>query len=207
MNGVDTEHLCVGDWVEPWDPEDPADIEACERKLEFSISWFADLVYFGHYPASMVAQLGDRLPQPTAEESALLRGSNDFYGMNLYCAHYIRHKEGPAHEYDFAGNLDILPQNKAGDSIGPETQSAWLRPNPSGLRSMLNWLSKRYGNPRIFITENGTSIKDENDMPLEELLEDDFRVWYYEEYIGAVADAVSLDGVDVIGYMAWSLLE
>ena len=31
-----------GDWVEPWDESDPKDVEACERKLEFSISWFAD---------------------------------------------------------------------------------------------------------------------------------------------------------------------
>lgn len=28
-----------GDWVEPWDPNDPQDVEACARKLEFSIAW------------------------------------------------------------------------------------------------------------------------------------------------------------------------
>lgn len=70
-----------GDWVEPWDPEEPKDVEACERKLEFAISWFADPVYFGEYPASMRKQLGDRLPQFTEEEKALVKGSNDFYGM------------------------------------------------------------------------------------------------------------------------------
>src|SRR5690606_35545146 len=26
-----------GDWMDPWDPEDPRDVEAAERKLEFSI--------------------------------------------------------------------------------------------------------------------------------------------------------------------------
>ena len=70
-----------GDWVEPWDPEEPKDVEACERKLEFAISWFGDPVYFGEYPASMRKQLGDRLPQFTEEEKALVKGSNDFYGM------------------------------------------------------------------------------------------------------------------------------
>ncbi|KAG9880984.1 putative beta-glucosidase, partial [Aureobasidium melanogenum] len=54
-----------GDWVEPWDPEDPKDIEACQRKLEFSIAWFADPVYHGDYPQSMRKQLGDRLPKFT----------------------------------------------------------------------------------------------------------------------------------------------
>lgn len=70
-----------GDWVEPWDPEEPKDVEACERKLEFAISWFADPIYFGEYPASMRKQLGDRLPHFTEEEKALVKGSNDFYGM------------------------------------------------------------------------------------------------------------------------------
>jgi beta-glucosidase len=70
-----------GDWVEPWDSDEPKDVEACERKLEFAISWFADPVYFGKYPASMRKQLGDRLPEFTEEEKALVQGSNDFYGM------------------------------------------------------------------------------------------------------------------------------
>ncbi|KXS96639.1 hypothetical protein AC578_6908 [Pseudocercospora eumusae] len=70
-----------GDWVEPWDPADSADVEACERKLEFSIGWFAGPVYHGDYPASMREQLGVRLPEFTAEEKTLVQGSNDFYGM------------------------------------------------------------------------------------------------------------------------------
>jgi beta-glucosidase len=41
-----------GDWTEPWDPADSEDIEACERKLEFSIAWFGDPIYRGEYPAS-----------------------------------------------------------------------------------------------------------------------------------------------------------
>lgn len=41
-----------GDMVEPWDPNDPRDVDACERKLEFSIAWFADPIYHGDYPES-----------------------------------------------------------------------------------------------------------------------------------------------------------
>ena len=44
-----------------------------------------------------------------------------------------------------AGNLDLLMTNKAGTAIGPETQSAWLRPHPLGFRKLLKWLSDRYG--------------------------------------------------------------
>lgn len=196
-----------GDWTEPYDPSNPADVEACDRKIEFAISWFADPVYFGKYPDSMRAQLGDRLPTFTPEESALVKGSNDFYGMNHYCANYIRAKTTPPAEDDFAGNLDILMENREGESIGPETQSVWLRPNPPGFRKLLKWLSDRYGRPPIYVTENGTSLKGENDMGREQILEDDFRCEYFEGYIRAMADAREKDGVDVRGYMAWSLME
>ncbi|PYI23035.1 glycoside hydrolase [Aspergillus violaceofuscus CBS 115571] len=196
-----------GDWAEPWDPANPADVEACTRKIEFAISWFADPIYHGKYPDSMVRQLGDRLPAWTAEDRALVHGSNDFYGMNHYCANYIRAKTGAPDPTDTAGNLEILLQNKAGEWIGPETQSAWLRPCALGFRKLLKWLSDRYGQPKIYVTENGTSLKGENDLPVDQLLRDEFRVQYFRDYIAAMADAYTLDGVDVRAYMAWSLMD
>jgi beta-glucosidase len=72
---------------------------------------------------------------------------------------------------------------------------------------LLGWLSKRYNHPKIYCTENGTSLKGENDLPLEKILEDDFRADYFRGYIGALADAVEKDGVDVRAYLAWSLMD
>ncbi|CAI4213865.1 unnamed protein product [Parascedosporium putredinis] len=34
-----------GNWSEPWDAEDPADVEAAQRAIEFEIAWFADPLY------------------------------------------------------------------------------------------------------------------------------------------------------------------
>lgn len=206
-NGGEIGITLNGDAVYPWDPEDPLDVAAAERKLEFSIAWFADPVYFGHYPASMVTQLGDRLPKFTPEESALVKGSNDFYGMNHYTANYIRHLTTPPLEDDFLGNLETLFISKSGDCIGPETQSFWLRPNPQGFRDLLGWLTKRYGKPKIYCTENGTSLKGENDLPREQILDDEFRAEYFRGYVGALAKAVEEDGVDVRAYLAWSLMD
>ncbi|RMD44884.1 hypothetical protein DV735_g355, partial [Chaetothyriales sp. CBS 134920] len=199
-----------GDWAEPWDAEDPEDVKACERRLEFAISWFSDPIYFGHYPQSMIDQLGDRLPTFTPEESALLKGSNDFYGMNTYTANYIKHKpasSGPPALDDYSGHLEILQHDKTGRSIGPETQSPWLRPCAPGFRKLLNWLSHRYGRPVIYVTENGTSIKGESKLSSTEILQDNFRLQYFRDYITAMAEAVAEDGVDCRGYMAWSLLD
>ncbi|KAJ9648276.1 hypothetical protein H2199_001129 [Coniosporium tulheliwenetii] len=196
-----------GDWNEPWDASDPADIEACERRLEFIIGWFADPIYFGHYPASMKQQLGDRLPDFTPEEAELIKGTNDFYGMNHYCTNYIRHRSDPADANDFGGNVDVLQENKAGEAIGPPTQAPWLRPYAQGFRKLLKWISDRYGRPKIYVTENGTCILGENDKSRDEILEDEFRVWYFRTYVQAMAEAVGVDGVDVRGYLAWSLLD
>ncbi|KAK5558312.1 hypothetical protein LTR46_003561 [Exophiala xenobiotica] len=200
-----------GDWAEPWDPDDEQDRIACDRKIEFSICWFADPVYFGRYPESMVKQLGSRLPTFTDEESKLLAGSNDFYGMNHYCANYIRHRDGweeaEVDPHDFSGNLDILMEDKQGNIIGPETQSLWLRPHAPGFRKLMKWLSDRYGRPKIYVTENGTSIKGENDLSMEDILQDDFRLEYFRSYITAMAEAVAEDGCDCRGYMAWSLMD
>jgi beta-glucosidase len=155
----------------------------------------------------MREQLGDRLPRFTEAEVALVKGSNDFYGMNHYCADYIKHIDGEPATDDTSGNVEFLKINKSGERIGPETQSSWLTPYPLGFRKLLNWISERYGRPTIYVTENGTSLKGENDLPMDQLLEDDFRAQFFQDYISAMADAYTLDNVDVRGYMAWSLLE
>lgn len=133
----------LGDWAEPFDADDPLDVAAAERKLEFATAWFGDPIYLGKYPDTMRAQLGDRLPEWTADEVALVKGSNDFYGMNHYTANYIKHLTTPPSEDDFLGNLETGFVNSKGDVIGPETQSVWLRPNSEGFRKLLIWLSKR----------------------------------------------------------------
>lgn len=196
-----------GDGTYPWDPEDPKDVEAADRKIEFSICWFADPIYFGKYPDSMRKQLGDRLPTFTDEERELVLGSNDFYGMNHYTANYVKHKTGEPPEDDFLGNLETLFYSKSGECIGEETQSFWLRPNPQGFRNLIVWLSKRYGYPPIYVTENGTSIKAEDNLKPPEILDDEFRVKYFNDYVNAMAEAVSEDGCNVKGYMAWSLMD
>jgi len=197
----------TGDWVEPWDADDPKDVEACERKLEFSIAWFSDPIYKGEYPASMREQLGDRLPTWSEEDRKLVLGSNDFYGMNHYTADYIKHLDTPAEPDNFNGNLDTLKENKQGEAIGPETQSPWLRPCPHGFRKLMKWISDRNGRPIMYVTENGTSLKGENEKSMEEILEDDFRLKYYQDYVTAMAEAHTFDNVDVRGYMAWSLMD
>lgn len=156
----------------------------------------------------MKKQLGSRLPEFTEDEISNIKGSNDFYGMNHYCSHYIRSlAPNPASKDDIEGNLECLPYNKEGKYISPETNCPWLWPYAPGFRALLGWISERYNYPNILVTEFGTSIKGETDLPVEGILQDEFRVNYFRTYIQAMAEAVAQDGVNVFGALCWSLMD
>ena len=77
------------DWTEPGSSKQ-IDIDAATRANEWWLAWFTDPIWLGHYPASMVAKLGDRLPTFTPQEQAKLRGSADFFGLNHYGSRFAR---------------------------------------------------------------------------------------------------------------------
>lgn len=195
-----------GNFSEPWDVDDPLDVAAAQRALEFEVAWFADPVHkTGDYPPSMRAQLGDRLPEFTEEESKLVLGSSDFYGMNSYTTFFVRHKDTPPHVDDHSGNVEKLDVNKSGISRGPASDTYWLRTNPTGFRKLLNWIWSRYKVP-IYITENGTTAKGETE-PSDAVLNDTFRCEFFEGYVGAIARAVKEDGVDIRSYFGWTFTD
>ncbi|XP_057418437.1 beta-glucosidase 40-like [Lotus japonicus] len=67
------------------------DIEAAQRAQDFQLGWFLDPLMFGDYPSSMRSRVGSRLPKFSPSESASLKGSIDFVGINHYTTFYARH--------------------------------------------------------------------------------------------------------------------
>lgn len=63
-----------------------ADKQAAQNKLDREFGWIVDPLFTGRYPASMRGALGDELPKFTEEQKALLKGSIDFIGINIYTA-------------------------------------------------------------------------------------------------------------------------
>ncbi|KAJ0416429.1 glycoside hydrolase superfamily [Aspergillus carlsbadensis] len=196
-----------GDYFEPWDSSDPADHEAAERRMEFCIGWFANPIMLAQdYPATMRAQLGARLPTFTEAEFALLREAEvDFYGMNYYTAQFARHRETPAPDTDYLGNIDEYQEDKDGVSIGELSGIDWLRAAPKCFRKHLVRIYGRYRKP-IYVTENGCPCPGEEGMMKEECVKDGYRQRYFSDHLDALAQAVE-GGVEVAGYFAWSLMD
>lgn len=70
---------------------------------------------------------------------------------------------------------------------------------PEGFRFVLRQLAENYGNPPMYITENGVSDYG--------ALNDDDRIHYYREYLKEMLNAIYKDGVNIQGYILWSLLD
>jgi beta-glucosidase len=50
---------------------------AAQTKMDFAVGWFADPIYLGRYPQSMIDRLQDRLPRFTPEEIELVKDSSE----------------------------------------------------------------------------------------------------------------------------------
>ena len=193
------------DWRHP-KTDTPADRAAAQRSLEFFLAWFTDPLYRGDYPAVMRERLGDRLPTFTEEEKALIRGSSDFFGLNHYNTMYASDvPEGEEVENYVYANGGIFADQQVALTADPAwelTDMQWPVV-PWGLRELLIWISERYGNPPIYITENGCATPD---TVANGTCADPRRRAYLEGYIAAVHEAIGR-GADVRGYFVWSLLD
>ncbi|KAJ7082523.1 beta-glucosidase 1B [Mycena crocata] len=190
-----------GDWQMPYD-DNPENVDAAQHALDVAIGWFADPIYLGHYPPYMQQMLGNRLPQFTATELAVVKGSSDFYGMNTYTTNLCR----AGGDDEFQGLVDYTFTRPDGSQLGTQAHCAWLQDYPEGFRALLNYLWKRYRMP-IYVTENGFAVMNESEMPKDVAVKDTDRVNYYRGVTASLQSAINDDEVDVRGYLAWSLLD
>lgn len=94
-----------------------------------------------------------RLPELSADEIELIRGSYDFLGLNHYTTKLISHKNISAEDpTSIAKDTAVLQE---ADPEWPKTVADWMNPVPWGFRKLLIWLKNEYDNPPIYITENG----------------------------------------------------
>ncbi|XP_049837160.1 myrosinase 1-like isoform X1 [Schistocerca gregaria] len=172
------------------------DLEAAERRLQFDAGLYAHPIFSqdGDYP-TIVRQRVDansaaegrprsRLPTFTEEEISYLRGSSDFFGVNHYFTTMVT-----------SGESGVSPSKRRDSGV----VSVNVGQFPWAFRNLLNWIANEYPGYPIIVTENGlANVGGLNDTD---------RMNYLTSYLTALLQAVNIDGVPVIGYTAWSLMD
>ncbi|XP_063629966.1 lactase/phlorizin hydrolase-like [Cydia splendana] len=138
-----------------------------------------------------------RLPELTEEEIALVKGASDFYGVNHYTSILVSASDYKE-EHPVPGQMDDADAGMFVPDEWPKSASVWLNQAPRSLYNALTDVHKRYSSPEIYVTENGWSSHGG--------LQDDDRVRYYRAALADLLDVLD-EGVQLKGYMAWSLMD
>uniref|UniRef100_A0ABI7XRV2 Lactase like n=1 Tax=Felis catus TaxID=9685 RepID=A0ABI7XRV2_FELCA len=174
------------DWGEPMDINSPKDIEAAERYLQFCLGWFANPIYAGDYPQVMKDRIGkksaeqgldmSRLPVFSLQEKSYIKGTSDFLGLGHFTTRYITERNYPSRQGpSYHNDRDLV---ELVDPNWPDLGSTWPQSVPWGFRRLLHFAQTQYGNPPIYVTENGASQK----LHCTQLC-DEWRIQYLKGYI------------------------
>jgi beta-glucosidase len=166
-----------------------ADIAAAERLGTYWNNAFPDPQCRGEYPPSMRAAI-EPLLQPG--DLARICRRLDWFGLNHYSPNYVKAQPDALLGFDFGDR----PEGSALTPIG------WPI-DPQAFAETLRSAHARYGLP-IYVLENGFGEFEQPDAAGS--VADPERIAFLRDYIGAMNGAAA-DGVDVMGYFVWSLLD
>uniref|UniRef100_A0A8D0ABL1 beta-glucosidase n=1 Tax=Sander lucioperca TaxID=283035 RepID=A0A8D0ABL1_SANLU len=197
------------DWIEPKDVHVPREVVAADRALQFQLGWFAHPIFKnGDYPDAMKWQVGNkselqgltetRLPSFTEEEKSFIKGTADVFCVNHYTTKIVSHATLRLAPQSYEYDRDL---SEAEEGESPTTAISKQRAVAWGLRRLLNWIKEEYGDPEIYITENGVATD------IKTTVDDTDRIFYYKTYIDETLKAHNLDGVKVKGYIVTSLMD
>jgi len=171
--------------------EDPRDREAAARSASFNNEWFIEPILHGRYPQAMNDEFGGFMPEIDDADRAVITRPIDFVGLNYYTREVVA--------WDENGFFKSRPLR----AVGQRTAMDW-EIYPAGLYRVLTDFHARYGLP-LYVTENGAGFEDE--APGTDGVVDDWtRLRYLQSHFEMAHRAIS-EGVDLRGYMVWSLLD
>ncbi|MBY8828396.1 GH1 family beta-glucosidase [Hephaestia mangrovi] len=173
--------------------DSPADQAARARAEAYMNRQYLDPAMLGRYPPELAEMFGEAWPDWPAEDFALIRQRLDFLGVNYYTRNVTR-----------ADDSFLLRAGPVEQKHASHTTTGW-EVFPQGLTDMLVWVKESYGDIPLYVTENGAAFYDPP-QPIDGRIDDPLRVDYLKTHIAAVGEAIRR-GVDVRGYMLWSLLD
>lgn len=203
------------EWCEPYSKATP-DLEAADRCMQFQLGIFAHPIYVnGDFPElikklvanhSAAVNITSRLPVLTSQEQSLINATADYFGLNHYTTILAEAKEmytGNTTEQKYEADQNLVKRHR--DSW-PLTGAYGFRKVPWGIRKLLKYIHENY-RAKIFVTENGCVVPGETNLEPPARLNDDFRVDFFKRYSNEILKAIRLDGVNVMGQLAWTLMD
>jgi beta-glucosidase len=172
----------------------PADRAATVRADAYMNRQYLDPVVLGRYPEELCEIFGDAWPEWPSDELTFIREPIDFLGVNYYTRGVTR----------FDADNWLLQAAPVRQPRATYTETGW-EVCASALTDVLVWVTRRYGNPPVYVTENGAAFFDPP-MVDGDRLADPLRVDYLRTHLTALHAAMA-QGVDVRGYFVWSLLD
>lgn len=191
---------------DPADPSSEEDRDAARRLDGQFNRIFLDPLFRGEYPADLLADVAHLGMADVIRSGDLevIAEPLDLLGVNYYHGEAVTKTPpvatAPPSPFVAADGAHAVPRGLAVTGMGWEVQ-------PEGLRRLLNRVQQEYTGPAgipIYITENGAAYEDAPDAA--GFVDDQDRLAFFDAHLRALHAALA-DGVDVRGYLAWSLMD
>ncbi len=181
----------------------------------YATHWFYDPILKGEYPEYVVNGLHEQglLPEMTEEELDVLKRTapmNDFIGLNYYSPQRVMKNDSALVMAGGRENSTGRPGNPSFDGVyktvkmDDKVYTKWdWEISPEAFLAGMHMLKDRYGDVKIYITENGLG---DVDPIVDGEIMDTPRIEYIEGHLRAVKHAVQ-QGINVAGYYAWSAID
>ncbi|MGG5315523.1 6-phospho-beta-glucosidase [Enterococcus sp. AZ072] len=180
----------------------PADIMAAEEAMHQRF-FFADVHVRGYYPTYALKEFereGYQIDIRDEDLAVLKEGTVDYIGFSYYMSTVVKADVNN----DNLGN--VVNGGLSNSVANPYIESSdwgWAI-DPEGLRYTMNRLYDRYQLP-LFIVENGFGAIDQ--LEEDQSIHDQDRIDYLTKHIEALKKAVDYDGVELLGYTPWGIID
>ncbi len=160
-----------------------------------------DALYKQRYPQELSERLRWFWPKIEPGDMRRIALDTDFLGVNHYNCEYARYRWYiPFLKSWISG---ARPAESEFERDGRRYTSMGWEVYPPGMTKVLRLLREDYGNPPVYITENGAAF---DDVVSTGEVHDPKRIDYLRDYLHKVAGARQA-GSRLLGYFAWSLLD
>lgn len=169
-------------------------------KMQQDTLFFSDVQTGGYYPEYRLKKYEreqiDLNDEP--EDYELIKNySADFLSFSCYGSSVVTTQSA---ENNSTGNLGVT--GVANPYL--ETNEWGWATDPDCLRIALDVLWNRYRKP-LWIVESGIGWNDK--LEADNSIHDDYRIKYLNSAIHSMHEAVTIDGVDLMGYTLWSAID